>query len=250
MPIKNLIINGCSFSDDRLTPTWASFLRQQFPDLNYHNLAAGGAGNEYICRSTMNFLAGQNLDPKETLVLIMWSGTGRKDLHITGEWWYHLQESYCCGRNHGDQQYYVFSGGIANSWTKNKLTRKIFDWPYKLSDPTTLCQDSLLNFVNLENYLKLNDYNYQFTSYVNFWHAEKESNHLSGDYCIGYFCKDYAIYKDYKFTNWFFVNEQKDCLSEFVDAINEFDETRHPSTQGHNLFYDQVVLPRIKKFLV
>jgi hypothetical protein len=248
--IKNLVINGCSFtSDQQSTTTWAKILSKKFPKINYHNIAAVAAGNDYILQSTINFLEGQQFDPQETLVLIMWSGTGRKDLNISGEWWYHLTQHYRFGKNQDDHQYYLFSGGLNNSWTTNKNTKHIFDWLYKLSDPHTLCQSSMLNFVNLENYLKVQGYRYKFTSYVNYWDPESESNFNAGDYSIGHFCKDYPLYQKYDFSNWFFVNDKKDCLAEFAKDSHQLDNTGHPTDLGHNQFVEQVVMPVIETVL-
>ena len=240
--IKNLVINGCSFTADQKNTTWASVLANYFLDIEYYNIAAGAAGNDYICNSTINYLEQQQLDPGNTLVLIMWSGTGRKDLNVAGEWWYYLHDDYPHGRRHGEQ-YYLFSGGLTNSWTTNKTTKKIFEWLYKLSDPTTLCQNSMMNFLNLENYLKANGYQYRFTSYVNYWDPATESNFNAGDYSIGYFCKDYPLYQKYNFSNWFFVNDRKDCLAEFALQLNELDYTSHPTIAGHTMFAKQIVVP-------
>jgi len=242
--VKNLVVNGCSFTDDRIYYTWATALKKKYSKINYYNIGSASAGNDYICNSTINFLEKQNFNPADTLVLIMWSGTGRKDLSISGEWWYHLHDQhYKCGRNHNDSQYYLFSGGLTNSWTTNKTTKKIFDWSYKLSDPHTLCQDSLMNFLNLENYFKVNQYQYRCTSHVNYWNPLEQSNFSAGDYSIGYFCKDYPLYQNYNFSNWFFVNDQKDCLAEFAQQIEQLDHTGHPTSVGYETFAKQVVIP-------
>lgn len=246
MKFTNLVVNGCSYTDDRFATTWATLLAQKFSQVNYTNLASAAAGNDYICRSTMHFLSEQQPDPATTLVVIMWSGTGRKDISVPGDWWYHIKETYACGRNHNDKQYYVFSGGLNNSWTRNTLTKKIFSWPYKLCDPTTLCEDNLLNFVNLENFLKVKGYTYMFGSYVNYWHTQEQSNFSAGDYCIGYFCQDHSLYQQLDFSKWFFVNQDKDCLAEFARDIDQLDDTGHPTQIGHQKFCDQVVWPAVQ----
>jgi hypothetical protein len=247
--IQNLVVNGCSFTDDRNKNTWATILAKQYPNLNYHNLASVAAGNDYIANSTIEFLEKNNFDPAETLVLIMWSGTGRKDLKVSGEWWYHLNKEYPHGSKLNDE-YYLFSGGLTNSWTTNNTVKKIFNWLYKLSDPTTLCRSSVMNFINLENYLRVQGYQYKFTSYVNYWDPLTESNFNSGDYSIGHFAKDYSLFQKYNFSNWFFVNNQRDCLAEFALGINELDTTGHPTVVGHEKFAKQIVNPAVKELLV
>lgn len=249
--ITTLVINGCSFTCDTgpNSWTWASALHEQYPGLSYHNLAASAAGNDYICDSTINFLEQNDFDPDTTLVLVMWSGTGRKDLKISGEWWYHLKQKYRLCPLVNDEHYYLSSGGLTNSWTTNRTTKKIFDWLYRLSDPNTLCQQNLMNFMNLENYLQVRKYQYRFTSFVNYWHPAQQSNFLYGDYSIGYFCKDHALLKNYNFSNWFFVNENRDCLAEFAQDHNGLSHTNHPTRCEHGKFCQQIVLPVIQDLL-
>lgn len=247
--MKNLIVNGCSFTDDSCYTTWASCLSQKKSNINYHNLGRSGAGNDYINQSTIAYLENHDLDPAETLLVIMWSGTGRKDLCIASDWWHHLQEYYQVGCNIGDQEYYIFSGGLSNSWTTTAVTQKIFEWPYKLSDPITLCRDTMLNIINLENYLRVHGYHYRFTSYVNYWRDDQTSNFHAGNYSMDYWLKDLALYKNYDFEQWFFVNEQKDCIKEFVAAIDQLDHTGHPTVLGHQLFCDQIVIPKVQQIL-
>jgi hypothetical protein len=242
--IKNLFVNGCSFTNDENGMyTWATSLKQTYPNLNYHNMGRCGAGNHYICNSTIQFLEDLNVNPEETLVIIMWSGPGRVDVDTSGEWWYHLYEEYPHGKNLNDQHYYLFSSGI--NWALNPTAKKIFDWLYKLSDPHTLCLDSLMNFMSLENYLKVHGYQYRFTSFVNYWNPAVETS-KSRDYSIPYFCSKHPIYQNYKMTNWFFVNEHRDCLAEFSMDIDELDHTGHPTEIGHRKFTEQIVLPMLK----
>ena len=219
------------------------------PGCNYTNLARSSAGNEYICDSTIKFLENANLDPSTTLVMIMWSGTGRKDLQISGEWWYHIKQTYGLGHQIQDETYYLFSGGLYNSWTTNGTIKKIFEWPYKLSDPSVLCQHSLMQFINLENYLKVHGYHYRFLIYTDCLSPAYESNWLNGDYNIGYFCKDRALYKNYQFSNWIFLNQNMDCLAEFARNSQQLNSTQHPTALAHKEFAHQVVLPAIELLL-
>jgi hypothetical protein len=104
----------------------------------------------------------------------------------------------------------------------------------------------MMNFLNLENYLKVQDYHYRFTSFVNYWDSNTEFV-SEGNYSIGYFCKNYPIYQKYDFSNWFFVNEQKDCLAEFAKKLGELDNTRHPTETAHEKFVEEIVLPIVQQ---
>jgi hypothetical protein len=245
--INHLVVNGASFTAGN---SWAQILANKL-NIKLHNLARCGAGNFYICNSTQDYLISSGLDPAETLVLIMWAGTGNKDLRISGEWWYHIKETYDYGVQYNilgqEDSYYLFSGGLTNSWTTNSTTKKIFDWQYKISDPQALCKDSLMHFINLKNFLQVNQYKYQFTTNGNCW-SENNASYYAGNYSIGYFGKEWPMYKKFDFDNWVFVN-QRDGLHEFALTIDALDDTGHPTTIGHQAWVDQIVIPNLSEIL-
>jgi hypothetical protein len=241
--ITNLVVNGCSFTQGN---SWAQSVNSTLKPNNYKNLAQGGAGNFYISNSTIDYLSSSDLDPAETLVIIMWSGSGRKDIRISGEWYYHFRNQYCFlanAFNGNESEYYLFSGGLSNSWLSNSTVKQVFEWAYKLSDPVTLCKDTLMHIINLENYLKVHGYQYRFTGYVNQWSDVADHSPLSGDYSLGHFLKDVPMYKKYSFDNWIFVDQERRCLGEFATEIGELDNTGHPTGSAHRLFAKQIIMP-------
>lgn len=253
--IKNLIVNGCSYTE-RSDIGWGRIVADHLHADMFHNLAMGGAGNFYIANSTVEYLEEAKLDPKETLVLIMWSGTGRKDVRISGEWWFHLQQQY--GQSYrgtqvpglADESFYLFSTGISGTWHKFSLVKDVFQDMYKLSDPVCLCKDSLINFINLNNYLKQNGYNYAMTSFVNYWDESKESCDIGGDYSLAFFLKNTSLYKNFDKSNWFWANDQFDCLGEFAKNRGKFSDM-HPTKEGYHDFAVEVVMPYLesKRFI-
>jgi hypothetical protein len=102
-----------------------------------------------------------------------------------------------------------------------------------------------MHVVNLENYLKVHNYQYRFASYVNQWSDTIDHLSLSGDYSVGYFLKDAPIYKNYNFDNWIFVGQERNCLGEFASSMNELDNTSHPTKTAHQLFAEHVVIPAL-----
>jgi len=240
--IKNLVVNGCSFTQGK---SWAHYVNSSLTPSTYKNLAQGGAGNFYIANSTIDYLASAQLNPAETIVVIMWSGTGRKDIRLSGEWYYHLKQGYRCCISNSPDEYYLFSGGLTNSWITNSSTKQIFEWAYKLADPVSLCKDSLSYIVNLESYLKANQYQYRFAGYVNQWNHAVESSPITGDYCMDYFLQDVPAYKNYSFDQWVFIDRQRNCLGEFANQLGEMDCTSHPTSKAHKLFAEQFVIPAL-----
>ena len=118
----------------------------------------------------------------------------------------------------------------------------------KTSDNQSLCINSLQSFILLETYLRSKGYQYLFLSYANYWDQSQE-------YCaatevdpnIGYYCADTALYKNFDFDNWIFLNQQKDCFAEFaLDDIRNRDDA-HPSADTHQRFAVEILLPCLDK---
>jgi hypothetical protein len=124
-------------------------------------------------------------------------------------------------------------------------TKKVFDWAYKLSDPVSLCKDTLTHIVNLENYLKTHNYQYRFAGFVNQWSDAFDHSPICGDYSLGHFLEDITMYKNYSFDNWIFVDQERNCLGEFASRIGQLDSTMHPTSTAHKLFAEKVVIPAL-----
>ncbi len=224
--IKNLIVNGCSFTYE--TPTsWATTIQKYLEPVYYNNLAFSGAGNTYICNGTVELLESIKLPPNETLVIIMWSGIGRKDIRISNDWVDQFEFT-----NHG----YLFSGGVGAGWTHNKVTRQLFEKWYSLSDEESMCKDSVVHFKLLESYLNLKGYRYLFTSYFDYWLSTK-FNWISGDICIPYSFKEY----NYDYSNWI-----TPCLGEYAYNKNGLDKTFHPTQDCHQQYAEEIILPFLR----
>ena len=100
-------------------------------------------------------------------------------------------------------------------------------------------------FIYLENYLKIHGYNYKFTMFVNQWSPDIESTD-NGDYSLGWFATDMDIYKNFKFDNWFFVDDQKNCFYEYAKKRHLLGPDKfHPLAEAHQLFAENIVLPII-----
>jgi hypothetical protein len=229
------VVSGCSFTQGAQGETWGKHLNIS----GVTNLANGGAGNNYICRRTLNYLEAHG-DPKNTLVIIMWSGTSRIDVTVSNEWYQHIKNTFSFGASDGISNW-IHTGSSGNV--------PVFESLCKTNDNQSLCVDSLQNFILLENYLRAKGYRYLFTSYANYWHEDQE-------YCattkvdpnIGYYCKNISLYKNFDFSNWVFVNKERDCFGEFaLDDIRNRDDA-HPSPDTHRRFATEILLPSIEKF--
>lgn len=243
--MKHLVTNGCSFTKGQ---SWSHYLSESLDLDSYSCLAEGGAGNFYITDSTQDFLTHADLDPHETMVIIMWSGVNRKDIKISGSWFHHLQDQYrtgCRSPVRDQEIYYVFSGGLGNRWHQNALMMGAFDTQYMLSDPRCLCHDTVMHIHNLENYLRLHGYRYRFMTYVNYWRPDRECADLGGDYSIPFFFGDSRLYQDLDWTNWIFCDQDRNGLGEFARDRGELDSTGHPDPAAHRAWALDHVRPRL-----
>lgn len=234
--IKQLVVSGCSFTQGAHSETWANHLN--IP--NVINLANSGAGNNYICRRTLNYLEQIRPNPIEILIIVMWSGTSRIDVTVSDDWYKHIRTTFGFG----------YSDGISN-WihTGSSGNVPLLEGLCKTNDNQSLCVDSLQNFILLETYLQAKGYQYLFTSYANYWSETQEYCATTDvDPNIGYHCKNVSLYKNFNFSNWVFINDNRDCFGEFAtDDIRNRDDA-HPSSDTHQRFASEILLPIIRKF--
>jgi hypothetical protein len=253
--IENIVVSGCSFTelnDEYIS--WSEIVANHFDIKNYVNLGMGAAGNYYISNSIVDYLECNQPAPEKTLVLVMWSGVSRKDIRISQEWWnlldhqgyaFKAQTQYFSIDNGIDESnYFVFGGLAGGTLGNNDNIKSIFSWPDKVSSPEIVCKESLVQFLNLENYLKTHGYTYRFLSYLNYW----EPNNIAkfGEYSIGLHCARTGIFKNFNFSNWVFVNNKKDCFGEYAMQQQQLDFTNHPTGQCHQTFAENIVIPNLK----
>lgn len=74
--ITELYTFGCSFTRDNYQHTWADLVADRF-GLNLHNRAERGAGASFISKRV---LTSDDMDPKNSLIMIMWPCADRFDL--------------------------------------------------------------------------------------------------------------------------------------------------------------------------
>jgi hypothetical protein len=241
--IKNFIAGGCSFtcnaSDD-----WPSIIAQKYNPAWHRNLARGGAGNYYIAESVIHCLNTEKFDPKETLVIIMWSGYSRLDLQVT-EQFFKMLEHYRykteIWKNH-----YVFSGGELGGWQNDLLLGNVFKSLYAVTNHEILANQTLNHMLRTQLYLEHHGYNYKFLSFINYWQNTKELISRQ-DYSLKIF--NNLLYDEILKANWIFNNDKKDCFYEFAKERGLLlGDNFHPNNQAHKEFAHECIIPHIKKY--
>lgn len=244
----NLYTVGCSFTYAQLRG-WpkmlADKLQQRGIEVNLSNQGHPGAGNTYIGHKTV-------LDShfyKPDLAIIMWSGLTRKEITVD-----HSDETVMAAlsdykdyvRWSGVNTSYIFSGGIRGSWMWNAVTKDIFNNLYKVSNNRTMAQDTLMNILNLQNYLKQNNIPYIMSSYMNYWTDEDLVGEL--DYGIRKYEDLNYLCDQIDFTKWAFINSKKDGIYELAKMTpNGLQEDGfHPEYNVHEMWAD-ILLNKINE---
>lgn len=116
-----ILVSGCSFTEQM---AWPSLL---FAPKKYDtvNLAASGAGNEYIASSIMF-----NADTKPDFVFVLWSGINRTDLRVSNSTFFKNSNNYK-SRVVGKSKYFI-GGGAATpdqGWLAGYNSIKAPEWP-------------------------------------------------------------------------------------------------------------------------
>ncbi len=241
--IKNFIAGGCSFtcnaSDD-----WPSIIAKKYNPACYHNLAQGGAGNYYIAESVIHCLNTEKFDPKETLVIIMWSGYSRLDLQVT-EQFFKMLEHYRY-KTEIYKNHYIFSGGELGGWHNDLLLGNVFKSLYAVTNNEILANQTLNHMSRTQLYLEHHGYNYKFLSFINYWQDTKELISRQ-DYSLKIF--NNLLYDEILKANWIFNNEKKDCFYEFAKERGLLlGDNFHPNNQAHEEFAHQHIIPHIEKY--
>jgi hypothetical protein len=242
MRFKNLIVSGCSFTEEtKIRTSWASYVKDYLEISNYVNLGRSAAGNFYICNSIIDEIQKNNYAPDDTLVLVMWSGPGRIDLRLAYDIlslirYPYKQVSYELDKN------YLFSSGLSNSWKTYPDVHPIFQPLYLNSDHHSLAKDTLMHITNLENFLLVNKIQFKFMSFCNIWDDKNECI-PTGCPSLGHFAKGTAALDKINFKNWIFADKQKNCIYEHSKQFGLLEpDGFHPTREGHKRFANEVIL--------
>ena len=153
--MKTLLVGGCSFTtpneyiDERgvKMQSWPEYVAGKL-DLNLVNLAWVGAGNSYIADSIQNYIIANNPDPNNTIVLVMWSGTTRKDVRVSNSFFQAISDYPF--KTTLDGTNYLMAGDMELCLTSKVEWKEIFKQTYSRQTVQELADESLNNFIKLD----------------------------------------------------------------------------------------------------
>jgi len=172
--IKNVLVNGCSFS--RGPGSWPYHLQKKL-NFNLVNLAQAAAGNFYIHNTTVSEIVQRPYD----LVIIMWSGFERVDVQVEDISLFQQTKytSYFQSKLNdwpekivypiNDQDYVEKNWVLASGNTDEYLRSiKFADTYYRYVGREQAVQQNLIHMISLQSILKQMNIPYLFTFYRNY----------------------------------------------------------------------------------
>jgi len=234
----NLYTVGCSFTYAQQRG-WPNTLAEKL-NATLENKGMPGAGNTYIGNALQLDSMFNRKIPD--LVVIMWSGLTRKDLSVDHSDQHIMSalEGYGYIRWTGQTSYILSGGGQIGSWAWHPATKELFDPLYKFSNEKTMAQDTLVQIINTQSYLKQNNIPYLMSSYVNYWGNNKKVADL--DYGVGQFKDLKYLVNKIDFSRWVFANKNKDCIYELAKMNNDLEEDNfHPGFDTHKRWADLIL---------
>lgn len=152
---SHLVTAGCSFTTvehENYSSSWPEYLRDRMDIKNVYTLGRYGAGNRQISSSLVWFLENHQLDPAETLVIVMFSGNDRDD---------EIVDLKCVKEPDNPLTVYNYTSSVVGATTGGLTTGNFGNTRLELGFKKVMTQIKSLESRAVENYLHvINTYNY------------------------------------------------------------------------------------------
>ena len=168
MQKKNLIVSGCSFTEGHnlgKNGSWGYWVSQKTNQI-LHNLARGGAGNEFISQTILSFLIANPEIAKDSVVMVGWSEPTRQMVFFEPEFglgcFHSMQPEDFVDTNKGTD---IWQGDIftPHGWV---MKHKDSLWPF-FSSLRYCVFKTYFNMITLKSYLESNNIPYLFFDAIN-----------------------------------------------------------------------------------
>ena len=185
---KKLILSGDSWLADR---TW---YQEIFDCEQVTNLAVSGAGNKYIAESVMSHIVE---NPGVDYVFVIWSGLNRVDIPLP----LGVRTSYtdpdAKDRTTSASRYWT---NIMAPWRDKDshihIEEKLIRLMYQEKGYTSVKNQSLINMINLQDFLKVRQIPYLFCFLYDYTNPDFDHNHLTGETETNAFCTLGSTHKE------------------------------------------------------
>lgn len=225
--MKNILIGGCSFSETYLdrkgSPNhpwipYTDLLKANHPKTTFKNTARESSGNAEIAENIVEQVINNDYD----FVIAQWSAIGRGYATNESEWIDKLLQSNSIDRLHRINNY--VNTGLAEGATSNGFTNIVSFSHYK---------SSLLNIKMTQTFLESKNIPYIF-----FWGWKQLNDEI-------YEQHPKLIDSIYE-ANWWYPSQKFEGMQQYILSQMSEDEGLagdglHPSTKGHELFYNNII---------
>lgn len=238
---KTLVTAGCSFTQDYYQKTWADYLAESL-DYELVNIAARGAGMDFISKRTITHLSQSS---KDSLVVIMLPSSDRFDYYTDSK--HPLKHNFlniASWQKNRRPELVNLDGSVSSSHGysltggEHRGNKKY--WYKYFYNKTNSLINFWFNVHSLQTFLQLNNIKYFFTTAYNLNNTVEQC--INDD-------NDPLEYTDMlnliDFNRFIFYKNQCGFL-EFV-ADNKFKTiNHHPETLAHKEFVNRILLNEIQ----
>lgn len=161
--VKNLIVSGCSFTynnHDSVALSWPYYLRDLGGFDQVFDSSMSGGGNHHISNSLIWSLELSQLDPAQSLVIVMWSGCDRDD-YICPQ---NNINDYGCKFHYSKNVMSGITGGSRSEATTNTI--KSFKEFSQTKTLESRAIENYLYFCNTWHYLSNQKYRFVFLQFL------------------------------------------------------------------------------------
>ena len=245
--MKIVITGGCSFSEC-ISPwieTWPRHLERQInSDVAFHE-GLGCQGNDNISRQIIHRVSEtlKNYSNEDILVGIMWSGFDRKSLFVNYQNLEKINHGMTIPGQFGE------SLGVYNpyNWIEESSSqgwlilggddRRSKAWFTELHHAVEAQLTTIEHILRVQWFLKLNNIKYFMTTYM----SEVLDEFLTNNYNVKH------LYNQIDFNNFLPVVGEYEWCRDFSGLDFPIPGDKHPSTEQHKLFSEQIIIPFLKE---
>ena len=232
--LKNLIVSGSSFvynNHENSAVTWPYYLRDLGNFDQVFDTSLPGVGNNHISNSTQWALDHNNINPNNSLVIIMWTNPYLDDCiypPLNGN-------NYSFQFNYSENVITTLTGGIDS---KGNASQAFKEFTLDKSNESRAIENYLY-MLGLYNYLKVNNYKFLFFSDCDFLLPVRNSI-LN--------IKEYLPHRIKENLNKMFTK----IITPYEWALKNdllWHDDFHPSPDGHLDWTRKVLLPKLQTII-
>lgn len=235
---KNLLVGGCSFTynnSDHHACTWPYYLKDFGNFELVLDCSLPGAGNKHIHDSIIYSIEQYDIDPSDTLVVIMWAGNDRDDFVVDSS----ALNSYPFQFNYSDGVSAGLTGG-AHKNNQGNTNAVLADAIKQVKSKKSRAVENYLCITGLYHYLTNCGFKFVFLEYRDFDLPATDIN-----FDIRKSLPSKLVKKLNQMLTTPSENFYHYCL---VNNLLEEDDY-HPTPNGHRIWTKNILMPLLSKIV-